>query len=527
MNTRAPRVWLLATLACCFLLWPGSAHGSPAGLRVAIYSGTGAESSTILALFRAVASMGHAPLAVTKADITNGRLTRANFDVFLIPPGEDGKRCCADHYSDIDALDQVATKSAIRAYLNSGGGLVAEEAGAYFASQNGGTLDVYAGDYTNVTNAIGKRSLSISDPQFGAGSQEAWQSYGGGYFPAPPGNVTVVARDASNRAVLVRQLYGAGRVILTSFVLELRGDSELDWTVWDNWAMGGVHNNSAGAWTLLGRMIGWAYNADPSAPALNPAPNPPGARVAVVAQHTSDGGAWSGLLPAVGRGIEYSGHVPLAIRFQEIKDGRLTLANFRVVTFPGGYAVGYKTGLAGYEQNIRNFIGAGGSYYGICAGSFYAPDSIVWLRKTYSYPLRIYHGQIIGPIDDIAPWPEYALTPVSFSGDAVIGNVGALQVMYYGGGYHTIPSDAQQGSRVYTAGTFINGSAAGKAALVRYSYGSGRVALSTAHLEARAGSNEDWLYWDNYQFDSNTAVANPDNPWQIMSAIFNNWLTLP
>ena len=139
--------------------------------------------------------------------------------------------------------------------------------------------------------------------------------------------------------------------------------------------MGGVHNNSVGVWTMLGRMIGWAYNGDSSAPAINPSPNPTGARVAVIAQHTSDGGAWSGLLPAVGRGIEFAGHIPLAIRFQDVINGSLTLANFKVVTFPGGYAYGYKTGLAGYEGNIRNFISSGGSYYGICAGLSTRPGS--------------------------------------------------------------------------------------------------------------------------------------------------------
>ena len=509
------------------VLSAAASQAAVTGLKVGIYSGTGAEASTTLALYRAVASMGHTPMALTTADILGGRLTRANFDVFIIPPGEDGQKCCADHYSDSDGLDKIATKDAMRAYLNRGGGIVAEEAAAYYCSQNGGTFDIYLGKYTNVTNSIGKRTFTITDPQFGSGSQEVWQSYGGGYFPSPPSNVSVVAKDSSGNPVVVRQYSGSGRLIMTSYVLELRGDSELDWTIWDNWAMGGVHNNSVGVWKMLGRMIGWAYNGDSSAPAINPAPNPTGARVAVMAQHTSDGGAWPGLLPAVGRGIEFAGHVPLAIRFQEVIDGRLTLANFKVVTFPGGYAYGYKTGLAGYEGNVRNFIGSGGSYYGICAGSFYAPGTIAWQGKSYSYPLNIYQGEDIGPIDDIVAWPGYALTPISFSGDPVIGNLGAIHVMYYGGGYHTMPTDTVQGTHVYTAGTFIYSSASGKPDLVRYTYGKGKVALSTTHLETRAGSNVDWLFWDNYDYTTGNPVANPDNPWVVMAAIFNNWLTAP
>ncbi len=518
---------IAAVSALTTLMLSGISMAAPTGLNVGIYSGTGADSTTILPIFRAVASMGNIPKAITKADIINGRLTPSNFQVFIIPPGEDGKKCCAGHYSDGDALDEIATKTAMRLYVSSGGGLVAEEAGAFFCSQNGGTFDIYPGDYTNVTNQIGKRTFSIVDPSFGSGSQEAWQSYGGGYFPAPPAGVIVVARNSANQAVVVRQTYGTGRVVLGSQVLELRGDSELDWSIWDNWAMGGKHTNSAGAWGMLGRMIGYAYNGDASAPAINPAPNPPGRRVAIMAQHTTDGGAWPGLLPAVARGIESTGNIPLAIRFQEIKDSRLTLANFKVVTFPGGYSYGYKTGLAGHEAKIRSFISSGGSYYGICAGSFFAPDSIIWEGRTYAYPLGIYKGQDIGSITDLAPWPSYVLTPINFS-DPVIGNLGTLQTMYYGGGYHTIPTDAQQGSHVYTAGTFAYaGYAAGQADLVRYAYGLGRVALTTTHLEARAGSNEDWLYWDDFLNDSNTPVTNPSNPWIVMNAIFNNWLTLP
>lgn len=517
-----------ATRATCLVLLVLHA-GRPSeaaitGLKVGIYSGTGAGASTILALFRAVAALGHSPMALTKADIDGGRLTTANFDVVILPPGEDGTVCCAGHYGAVDGLDQFITKAAIRAYLSGGGGIVAEEAGAYFAAQNGGTLDIYAGSYSNVTNQIGRRAFTIVDSAFGAGTQEAWHSFGGGYFPAPPAGVTVAAVDAAGRPVIVAQQSGAGRLILTSFTLELRGDSTADWTIWDNWAMGDQHGNSAGAWSMLGRMIGWAYALDSGAPTIARTLKPTGVAVAVVADHTLDGGAWPGLLPAVARGIEYAGHVPLAIRFQDIKDGRLTLANFRVVTFPGGFAYGYKTGLAGYEAAVRGFIATGGSYYGICAGSFYAASSVVWEQVTYSYPLQIYAGQDIGPINDIAAWPGYALTPLDVAGD-LVGNFGRVATMYYGGGYHTVPSDLAQGSPVYTAGRFGAGSAFGQAGLVRYAYANGRVALTTTHLEARAGSaGNDWLFWDDYDYATGQPVANPDNPWDVMKAVFDQWL---
>jgi glutamine amidotransferase-like uncharacterized protein len=523
--------WLcLSALLAAFVHTATSAQAAVTGLRVGIYSGNGAEASTILAIFRAVASLGHLPMALTTADLDRGRLTTATIDVFVIPPGQSGRACCAGYYGGTDALGSASTQAAIRTFLQSGGGVVAEEAGALLASQNGGALDLYAGTYASVTTDVGVRAFDVVHAAFGGGAQAAWHSVGGGFFPAPPGGVTVVAVDSASRPVVVTQRVGLGRLALTSFVLELRGDTTLDWTIWDNWAMGGTHANSEGAWGMLGRLIGWAsYAEDSSPPTVAPTPLPPGVAVAVVAERTLDGGAWPGLLPAVGRGIEFSGHVPLAIRFQDIKDGRLTLANFRVVTMPGGYAYGYKTGLAGYEHVIRRFVRSGGSYYGICAGSFYTPATIVWEHVTYPYPLSLYPGQAIGPIDDIAPWPGYALTPVDVV-DPLLGNLGRTQSLYYGGGYHTMPFvDPRSLSRLWgpiqTAGMFAQSSAAGQAAVVRYEFGNGRVALTTTHLEARAGSaTDDWLAWDDYDYTTGASVTNPDNPWLVMKALFTHWL---
>ena len=165
--------------------------------------------------------------------------------------------------------------------------------------------------------------------------------------------------------------------------------------------------------------------------------------------------------------------MPLAIRFTDIINNRLTLANFKVAVFPGGYAYGYKTGLAGHESKIRSFINSGGSYYGVCAGSFYAASSGVWEKKTYSYPLQLFNSSDVGPINDIIAWPGYTPSPINYSGDVEIGNFGTVPVMYDGGGYHHIPTEIQQGAKAYTAGVFAGSSALGKANLVRYTYVNG------------------------------------------------------
>jgi len=506
---------LAIALVSLLVATTSAVHG---GLRVGIYSGTGAEPDKTLALYRAVVSAGHIPMAIARRDVVGGRLTTSNFDVFILPAGQEGKRCCADHYSDNgDALGSIPAKDAIRAFLTSGGGMVAIEAGAYFAAKNGGTLDIYDADYENVTHDIGKRPLTITDPSFGTGTLEAWHSYGGGYLETTP-SCTVVAENASGQPVIVRDTYGAGRLVLTSMDLELRGDSELDWTIWDNWAMGS-HANSEDNWELLGRMIGWAYDGNSAAPDIDPPANPQGARVAIVSTRTNDGGAWPGLLPAVARSVEYSGHLPLSIRIEDIKGDSLTNSGFDVVVFPGGYSYGYKTGLDGHEQKIRDFIQNGGSYFGICAGGFYAGGTIWWEGRSYPYPLDIYSGEATGPLDDIATWPDYVLTPIQIV-DPLLGGPCTMMQIYYGGGHFPIP-----GGMPYTpvATYAYAGQYSGTNDIIRYEYGDGHVVLTGTHPECRAGTVEDWLSWDNYD-SSDNPITNPDNPWMLVDSLFDKWL---
>jgi len=216
----------------------------------------------------------------------------------------------------------------------------------------------------------------------------------------------------------------------------------------------------------------------------------------------------------------------MAIRFDEIKSGRLTSSNFHTVVFPGGYSYGYKTGLAGSEQLVRDFVSGGGSFLGVCAGAFYVADTVVWQNKSYAYPMGLYHSAETGPIEDVIAWPGYALTPAVIS-DPVLGNLGRRQVIYYGGGYFQVPSDAQQGAHVSTAATFdYSGTQHGSPVVVRYTYGAGHVALSTTHFEYRPGSHADWQLWDDYQYGSALPLTNLDDTWPVLASVFNNWLAL-
>jgi glutamine amidotransferase-like uncharacterized protein len=489
---------------------PTSTPPPTSPLDVAIYISTGTNSDKIMALMRAIDAMGHNVYGIGRYDIAQGRLNSSNFDVLVLGAGENDSKL---EYSGTDALDTTTIKNNIRAFVSNGGGYVALEQGAHFSTDE---LALYDEGYVT-SGTAGKYTIDIVDSNFGPGSQQAYMSDGGGYIPQASGAV-VVAENSSNQPVIVRDTYGSGRVILSSFDLELRGDSELDWTIWDNWEMGNSHTNSEGCWTLLGRMLDWAATGNTSAPSISTS-NHDAEKVAVVSTHISSGGAWAGLLPGIYRSIEYAGYVPLAIRFDEINDGQLTTSNFSAVVFPGGYSYGYKQGIDDW-QDILDYVAAGGSYYGVCAGSFYASEEIEWDGRWYDY-MPLFEGQDRGPLDGTT-YPSYELLTVNVN-DSVIGNLGDIDMMYYGGGW----KDQLDQSNATTVATYeYSGGDDGKPDAIRFTYGSGNghVLLIGSHPESRSGSNEDWIYWDNWVENSTTPLNNPDNPWVFVDAAFDNWL---
>jgi len=484
-------------------------------LDVAVFVSTGTNSNKIMALMRAIDAMGHNVYGLGVSDVEQGRLSTSNFDVFVLGAGEEDSKT---GYDGTDSLDTLTRKNTIKSFLNNGGGYVGLGAGAWWPCTNGGTFDIYGGYYSN-SGTEGKKTIDIVDSTFGSGSQQVYMAGDGGYFYSNPGSATVVAEDASDNAVIVRDSYGSGRIILTSMALELRGDSELDWTIWDNWEMSNSHTNSEGAWKLLGRMIDWAGGGNAAEPVISTSNND-AEKVAVYATHDPDGGAWPALLPGIFRSIEYAGYVPLAIRADDIIADRLTTSTFDALSFPGGYSYGYKLQLQGYESKVRSFVNSGGGMMGTCAGSFAMADWITWEGKNYDYFLDIFDGWDRGPLSDISQWPYYGLTTVNIN-DAVIGNLGDQQQMYYGGGYKT---DLSASSAVTVATYAYDGDYADSADAIRFSYGDGHVLMIGTHPESRSGSNVDWMHWDNYEDGTNTALNNPDNPWTFVDAVYDNWL---
>ena len=148
---------------------------------------------------------------------------------------------------------------------------------------------------------------------------------------------------------------------------------------------------------------------------------------------------------------------------------------YDVLVIPGGWAVNYRRNInsAGISH-IRSFVQNGGVYVGICAGAYFASRTVVWEGRSYSYPLSLYGGAAIGPIDSIAPWPNYNMASINLQDSTE-------WVLYYGGPYFS-------GGNFDTIAIYnVNN----EPAIIELNYGDGKVILSGVHPEIEEDSGRD------------------------------------
>ncbi len=170
-----------------------------------------------------------------------------------------------------------------------------------------------------------------------------------------------------------------------------------------------------------------------------------------------------------------------------IEDNSL-IGKFDVIHFPGGNS-GYYTdniNIIGL-QNIRDFVNFGGGYIGICAGGYFACDRIEWEGNSYDQPLDLFYGVGYGAIDEIATWPNFAMTTVNIN---LLNPINQFEpsteyTMYYGGAAF-YPEEGQEMNVIATYDSFNN-----DPAMINFNYGEGRVILIGPHPEIEEDSTRD------------------------------------
>lgn len=148
---------------------------------------------------------------------------------------------------------------------------------------------------------------------------------------------------------------------------------------------------------------------------------------------------------------------------------------------PGGADVPYVKDLTpnGNEQ-IQAYVHAGGSFLGICAGSYYASSFVEFAKGTDlevvgSRELALFKGSVIGPY---LRQYDYKTNSGACSANISLEEYD-LQVFYQGGGYFEIQNETE----IEVIAWYKVEHKRTKPAIIGLSYGAGRVVLSGVHPE--------------------------------------------
>lgn len=196
----------------------------------------------------------------------------------------------------------------------------------------------------------------------------------------------------------------------------------------------------------------------------------------------------------------------------DIKAGELSY--YDMIVIPGGWAGTYNEELAGSGiTEIREFVRNGGSFFGVCAGAYFGCNLVYWENGALDYPLDLFGGKGVGPVEEIASWPNYAMTEIILNHSSSIIDFSKEPqnhtVMYYGGPWFDI--SGQDG--VHTLATYA---ANNMSAMIAFEYEDGRVFLSGPHPEWEEDSNRDNSSWEN-------GLDDKGSEWNMMLSI-SLWL---
>lgn len=199
-------------------------------------------------------------------------------------------------------------------------------------------------------------------------------------------------------------------------------------------------------------------------------------------------GAWPDGVSAFEQFLDWKGIDHQRIAPSELNSQPL-VGSFDAIYFPGGYAWYYKAAIDSVGlQHIRDLVLAGGGYIGMCAGAYFACDTVDWEEDgLIDYPLNLFDGVGQGALDGIAPWADYTMTTVDLNPAHPINAFEPSQetMLYYGGPKFT----GHSGFVFDTVGTWqANG---GSPAIISFSYGDGRVLLVGPHPEIEEDSARD------------------------------------
>ena len=127
-----------------------------------------------------------------------------------------------------------------------------------------------------------------------------------------------------------------------------------------------------------------------------------------------DEGAWNESVVALTRLLTWMNYTVETVDSATINSGALD--GFSLLSVPGGDMHQYSQSISSAgKRSVRSFVEDGGGYLGDCGGTYFSLDTVVWRGRTLPMEsLRLVPGTAVGPVDELAPYPEYAMIEVAY-----------------------------------------------------------------------------------------------------------------
>ncbi len=205
-----------------------------------------------------------------------------------------------------------------------------------------------------------------------------------------------------------------------------------------------------------------------------------------------EAGAWGPGLDAIEAAITAAGHSVQRIHRADLNGQPGLLQGFDVLLFGGGFAYpGYTVHISDRgKARIQEYIQGGGAFVGICAGAYFACDSLDYEGHTWAdesgYDTDLYPSVCGGPVHEVSSYPLWAPATIDFPGHDAYQDFEQApfqRQLYYAGGpfFPELPASAEVLATYGDQGPHL-----GQPAAVTLPYGDGRVVLWGPHPEVLA-----------------------------------------
>ena len=295
----------------------------------------------------------------------------------------------------------------------------------------------------------------------------------------------------------------------------------------------------AGAALALGALVGALALAPPppTATATGAAPATDGcptcvADIAIYDPSYEDDGVWEEEVSAVRSLLSAYGWTYTRLDNDDLGAGALGTSDaprFRALVAPGGWAATRlrAVGPAG-DRAIRDFVANGGGYVGLCAGAYWAADTVSFASRasggdreynvesdyrSFAYDLGLYPGTAMGPFG-WTPWDggesaSLQVTKIRTSTAPMSAAKMPDKTRFFYAGGPFFPDDEKPDSwQVWAKAVAPSGlpakaeSGDGEPTVVSFRHGEGRVVLFAYHPDVLLDSKVDGVVLRDY-YDEN------------------------